>query len=34
MEVVSFSIEECSSKEEIFDKIYKEVANIHLDNIK
>jgi hypothetical protein len=34
MEVVSFSIEECKSQDEIFDKIYTETAKIHLDNIK
>ena len=34
MEVVSFSIEECSSKDEIFDKIYKKTAEIHLNSIK
>ena len=34
MEVSTFSIEDCTSKEEIFDKIYKEVSKVHLDNIK
>jgi len=34
MEVVTFSIEECSSQDEIFDKIYKKTAEIHLNNIK
>lgn len=34
MEVTSFSIEECSSKEEIFDKIYQEVSKIYLENLK
>jgi len=34
MEVISFSIEECKSRDEIFDKIYKEVSNIHLNSVK
>lgn len=34
MEVVTFSIEECSSQDEIFDKIYKKTSEIHLNNIK
>ncbi len=34
MEVVTFSLEECKSQDEIFDTIYKKTAEIHLDNIK
>ena len=34
MEVATFSLEECSSQDEIFDKIYKETAKVHLNNIK
>jgi hypothetical protein len=34
MEVLTYSLEECISKEEIFDIIYKKTAEIHLDNIR
>jgi len=34
MEVSTFSLEECSSQDEIFDKIYKKTAEIKLENIK
>ncbi|MDQ7022525.1 MAG: tRNA uracil 4-sulfurtransferase ThiI [Candidatus Gracilibacteria bacterium] len=34
MEVATFSIEECCSQDEIYDKIYNETAKIHLQNIK
>jgi len=34
MEVVTFSLEECISQDEIFEKIYNETSKIHLDNIK
>jgi hypothetical protein len=34
MEVATFSLEECISQDEIFNKIYSETAKIHLKNIK
>jgi hypothetical protein len=34
MEVTTFSLDECKSMDEIFDKIYTETAKIHLNNIK
>jgi hypothetical protein len=34
MEVLTFSLEECISKDDILEKIYTETAKIHLENIK
>lgn len=34
MEVVTFSIDDCTSQDEIFDTLYKKTAEIHLENIK
>jgi len=34
MEVLTFDLDGCTSKDEIFDKIYNETAKVHLKNIK
>ncbi len=34
MEVVTFSLEDCTSKDEIFDTIFQQTKAIHLDTIK